>query len=63
MAIEDSTLALSAIPKPISANSTSPSTFAPRRMKVGYLGSNTPYLRLQGRWLERAVSLWERPYV
>src|SRR6185437_17030334 len=38
---------------------TSPSapavpTLAPRRMTVGYIGPNVPYLRMQGWWLDRA---------
>ena len=55
MAIEDSTPAQAAIPEPsISLNPTPPTTFAPHRMKVGYIGPSTPYLRLQGHWLEQA---------
>jgi hypothetical protein len=29
-------------------------TFPPRRMTVSYIGPSMPYLRMQGRWLERA---------
>jgi hypothetical protein len=55
MAIEDSTPAPPANPEPaISLNPTPPTTFAPHRMKVGYIGPSTPYLRLQGHWLEQA---------
>ena len=55
MAIEDSTPTLPAIPElSFPPSSPSPPNFAPRRMKVSYIGPSTPYLRLQGRWLERA---------
>ena len=29
-------------------------THRPRRIKVGYIGPGTPYLRMQGRWLDLA---------
>ena len=29
-------------------------TFTPRKMTVSYIGLNIPYLRLRGRWLDRA---------
>ena len=55
MAIEDCTPAPPAVPElSISLNPPPPATFAPHRMTVSYIGPSTPYLRLQGHWLERA---------
>jgi Toxin SymE, type I toxin-antitoxin system len=54
MATEDSTPALPAIPE-LSISLNPPPAFAPHKMKVSYIGpSTTPYLRLQGHWLEQA---------
>ena len=57
MATDNFTPAMPQSSQDLVAPTSSPSPASihkPRRMKVGYIGPSTPYLRLQGRWLERA---------
>jgi hypothetical protein len=55
MAIEDSTPNVPANAElPIPSSSPPQSTLTPRRLTVSYIGLGMPYLRLQGRWLEKA---------
>jgi hypothetical protein len=38
----------------LACSPTAAPTFAPRKVTVSYIGPSMPYLRLQGRWLDRA---------
>jgi hypothetical protein len=58
MATEDSTPALPVnleLPMPPSPSPLRPPTLAPRELAVSHVGPSMPYLRLQGRWLEKAA--------